>query len=431
MEEVRKKANWKTIRNVLLIPIITMMIGYLLLVIVYLIPNYAIKDTVYSSSLKLYTQGDYPKGYSVSGWYLDNRTDADCIAVTYNTDGRNPFYNALDSFESGASEPAVGTQALFDSMQGMKELSHDHSYLWNGFRVWLRVLLLRYDVSEIRVLLYWVSIVAITLFCILIVFVKKSLFACIPFLAAITMFDFQTETYSFLFFTDIFIAVVASIVMICMYQSNKDKYLYEFYALLGAIIAFYSMLILPMLSLGFPIITWFLLLKDEEKSRGGICRFVKMCASWLAGYGLTMIAKIILSGLFIHPGEGLGKVLYYTGQGVTDMGDRIKVVCDIFLTTINRSQVWIDMIIVLIIISVVRIIALKRKIWKPVRILLPIFIVAVMPCVWCFVCAVHAGHGWTPWNYSLTVYALVGTACELAGFYQIRWLRIPRGEKND
>lgn len=186
------------------LPLICMLIGYLMITMVYLIPDERISANAKKSADILMEQGVYPHGFT-NGWFLDNFTDADCISVSINKAGTNPFSNALNAFQmADKNDPhAASIEALHSTVYGLA--SHDrignHSYLWHVYRVWLRPMLLRYHITEIRDLLFMSLNILIMLLCIYIAKIRKDMLAAVPFLVAITFFNFQMESMSMLFFT--------------------------------------------------------------------------------------------------------------------------------------------------------------------------------------------------------------------------------------
>lgn len=143
--------------------------GYGLLVLVCIIPNSYIMKNVESSADKMNKEGIYPDIFATYT-FIDNYTDADCISVTINQSTENPFYNALNGYQNYGE--TNGLEALYGTInEGQGVIYKDHSYLWNGFRIWLRPLLLRYSISDIRTLVSWLNVI---LFVILMMIPKKT-----------------------------------------------------------------------------------------------------------------------------------------------------------------------------------------------------------------------------------------------------------------
>ena len=79
---------------------------FLLLVLVYCIPDNMLDKNVKISAEKLNKEGIYPDVYA-SGSFLDTWTDAACIAITINRKNDNPFYSAIDAYQSGKGREGI------------------------------------------------------------------------------------------------------------------------------------------------------------------------------------------------------------------------------------------------------------------------------------------------------------------------------------
>lgn len=405
------------IMRVILVPFLCMLVGYVFLVISYCIPNRWIIENVKESAETLLEQGIFPSGF-LEGWFLDNSTDADCIAVSINKSSQNIFYNAINAFHYCSKENTniAGPEGLYSTVNGYSDSKLDHSYLWHGFRIWLRFLLIKYNVTQIRYLLYFVNIIAVTFLCILLVQVGKNNWAFLPFLFSFTYFVFQVESMSLLFFNDLFVALISSIILILLYKNGKEKYLPEFFSGVGSYLAFSSMLILPMLTIGFPLIV-LMTLKKEHNWKENMTDLLQCSLSWGLGYGLTMVTKIILSITLINSSRGLNNILLYTGKGEFSLIDRFKKVKEVFLYALSRSESEFDLFMVLIIIFVVYLL-LKRIPFQAIKNVIPILFVGLYPCIWCFICVGHSLHWWTCWNYSITLFSVLQALWELRSFHK-------------
>ena len=203
-------------RKLIAIPFITMIVGYILLVLINLIPTKLILTKAKESANILSSEGLYP---GVFFSFMDNWTNADCISIIVNKKTNNPFYNAINAYEYANEADTQGIERLQSSLAGRAYEVHDHSYLWHGFQLWLKPLLLRYNITEIRLLMYFIIIALVSILCVLLAQTKNNPLGFLPFLAAFTIFNFQLNSLSLLFFNDFSIALIASI--IALHYKNK------------------------------------------------------------------------------------------------------------------------------------------------------------------------------------------------------------------
>ncbi|MBQ6773293.1 MAG: hypothetical protein IJP48_04430 [Synergistaceae bacterium] len=377
--------------------------GYLLLVLVYCIPDNLLDKNVRISAEKLYKEGVYPDIYA-SGSFLDNFTDGACIAITINRKNDNPFYSAIDSYQSGSGKDGLTKfyQTVFESETITPKLHFSHSYMWDGFRIYLRPLLIRYPIQDIRVLCAWLVYALSFILCILILDHYKNFFAIIPFMCAFLFFNFQLEALSLLFFNDIFFMLLGSLLVIRFIKRGNNYYLDELFAAVGALVGFTSMLITPMLSVGFMLVCYLIFRNNNHDLKHDIYSIIKYSASWLTGYAVTTFTKVFLSSAFGLTLAGKGQVQHYSGGSLYN---RLAMNYRVFMRLLITSRFKRDFMIITVLIFLA--VLIYRKAYTRWKDSLPYLFIASYPVVWVFVMAGHSGHGWTYFNYSISIFAVL------------------------
>lgn len=394
--------------RIISIPIVVMVIGYLLLVISCLIPKWMIQNEIKESAEIICEQGKYVTGVT-DGFLLDNSTDSDCLSIVYNRKSDNPFLNALNAFQVGKR----GMETGIHSVDALKAAANDdwdsigdHSYLWHGYRVWLSLLLIKYNINDIRTFLLLVTNFSMVLFCIYMCKIKKNIMVIIPFLFSFLYFNLHIETLSLLFFNDIFLMLLGCTLVIWLCNNNKKKYLTQAYTLIGSLVAFSSMLMLPTLTLGFPLIIILLLYPENEKIEN-LKNTIIYSLSWLVGYALTMGTKIMISLLYIKDGHtGKERVINYTGADSYDIKSRFEIVKNVFIKALTDSEIKKDILIILFICLLI-ICIYKKKINIKSSNFSSLILVMLYPAIWCFFMPGHSGHGWTSWNFAISIFAIM------------------------
>lgn len=400
-----KKTN--SLLKIILAPIIIMVVGYILLVAVRALPNSTIEKYVKRSADTLCKETDYPDIF-VPESYVDNYTDADCISVVWNRQSNNVLLNGLDSFERFYGDVEERTQNLRLTVydDNTSYTTQDHSYLWNGFQIWLKPALMRYDISDLRVAMTWCVIAHIMIIALEFYKRERKVIAMIPFLLSVLYFSFELEAMSILFFTDIVIALSACLYLL-LQDDKKDKVPlsdnsvpYIAFTVFGALIAFLSMLIMPLLAFGYPMII-FLYCKKQESLFDTIKKMIGLAVCWLWGYASVLFTKVMLSKLIIASDSGSSQISKYIGG---NMSDRVNRVISIFKRFINYGHLPKDILLIVILIFVVLII--MRKSYKRLIAMIPYAIICLCPIVWTFVMCGHGKHNWTVFNYSIAIFAL-------------------------
>ena len=116
----------------------------------------------------------------------------------------------------------------------------------------------------------------------------------IAFLLAFLYFEFQLESLSLLFFHDICVTLIACISLYRIDSTVFERRIPYVFSVIGTIMAFGSMLVLPMLSLGYPLIVLLIRLDDKNFKRK-LLAILQCSLSWLLGYALTMGIKLLIS----------------------------------------------------------------------------------------------------------------------------------------
>ncbi len=401
--------------KLLLVIALSMIGGYFLLVLADLIPVNMIAENVKESAeiLKKEEEGQsgYPTGF-IEGWFIDSSTDADCLSIAYNRESSNHFYNAINCYQIRTVDDLMSTDALLRAVRGDTGIKQNHSYLWHGYLTWLKPTLIFLNIGQIRSVCFLVYSFLAAFICA--IYVKKDgkIYAFLPFLISIAFYKLQMASLSLLFFVDISIAFVASICVLCLYD-NYERFLTIVFACTGFCVAFSSMLIMPVVTIGFPLVVYLSIANDKSPGKK-LVELLRYVISWMMGYAITMGTKIIIDLNVLNSGLGLSRFLQYTGkkEGYSAY-DRMKTV----ISTIHLSvtgdttiSVFVGLIVLLIVVTVVTIHLKRRTLKKAIVNVLKkeyaLLVVSIFPFLWCFICPEHSLHGWTPWIFSVSIFAL-------------------------
>ncbi len=392
------------------IPFAVMLAGYFLLVFVDLMPTAWIEKNVRRSSQILLKEGAYPAIF-LRGTFLDNYTDADCIAIVYNKKSGNPFFNAIKAFHRGVDGMHAGSiEGLDSSLNGTWACEGDHSYLWHGFQIWLRPLLTGFNISEIRGFHFVITILLSTIVCLLLNGIRKSNLAFLPFIVAFTFFFFQLESLCLLFYNDFLVMLIGCIALLLLIQHNKNC-VEEVFPAAGSAVAFTSMLIMPLLTLGFPLIIY-ASVKQFNSEKEKIRKILRCIVSWCWGYAVTMASKILLTLILLRDSGGILRLSIYGGISRHPGGRNINLfqrfdrLIKVF-SLIGPIRIFLIVLLLCLCIICIFVKSKDGKCRKTISTVWPFLVIAIFPCLWCFFFAGHAGHGWTCFNFSISVFALM------------------------
>ncbi len=392
------------------IPFAVMLAGYFLLVLVDLIPTAWIEKNVRRSSQILLKEGTYPAIF-LRGTFLDNYTDADCIGIVYNKKSDNPFFNAIKAFHLGSGASiSRSIEGLHNSITGEGIFEDDHSYLWHGFQIWLRPLLTGFNIREIRAFHFVITILLSTIVCILLNEIRKNNRAFLPFIVGFTFFFFQLESLCLLFYNDFLVMLIGCITLLLLIQQNKNC-VEEVFPAVGSAVAFTSMLIMPLLTLGFPLVIY-VSVKQFNSEKEKIRKTLQCILSWCWGYAVTMVSKILLTFILLRDSGGILRLSIYGGVSRNPGGRNINLfhrferLINVF-SRIGPIRIFLIVLLLCLCIICIFIKSKDGNCRKSISAVWPFLLIAFFPCLWCLGFAGHAHHGWTCFNFSISVFALM------------------------
>ena len=191
--------------------------------------------------------------------------------------------------------------------------------------------------------------------------------------------------------TPVFLTAMISSIIIAFKKGNI-KNIYPMFFVIGGITCFVDFLTTPIITLGLPLIIYFLCI--QKQTRLDIVKIIKIIATasinWLIGYALIWFTKWALVDAIY------GRDLIETSIG--QIFFRADISKCTFIATVNRNLEPIIMNITVItfvtfIITIIRLIKNRNQIGTTKEIIqniLPYAIIMLMPFVWYFVVRRHS-----------------------------------------
>ena len=378
-----------------------------------LIPSEWIKENVFQSSNILNKQGNY---YILNEHLMvanDNFTDSLMINMAYSIDN----YHPISSYMLGMKNYSKYTTRVIPSIQGeLKSLNEtenfDNSYnptrelslflnghiytaieytrYWHGFLVFLRPLLLIFNISEIRIFL---TIIFIYLFIRLFYLLKKEInfkIMLLWFISFLSIYIFFIG-YSLECAPIFILSIISCIILLKKHGYIKNFYMYIF--IISCIANFIDFLTVPLISLALPLFIFLLYLyKNEKNISVNNCIYIifKSSIIWLVGYSITWITKWILVDILFNRNsfiEGITQVLYRSKSSNSVMKN-----INIFNTVSKLLKPRIYFILFnIIVLSIIQLKQRKSFFIKTEKLILilPFLLLSLFPIIWYFVLANH------------------------------------------
>lgn len=410
-----------------------LLIGFLSLIIVYMLPTGRMKSHIAESDEVFNFEGIYPQlMYGMKSSQLDNYTDGLMYATAIHPGSGNALWDAMYNarYEYADTNMVQSLNDYANDVSGKEPLRYEIGYAryWHGYLVILKPLLLFLNIGEIRLLNLIMQTFFLSLLLCMVVKKYGSAYA-IPVIMMVLILNPVVMPLSLQFSWVYYIGLLGSIVILGIkQQTESDIYLFLF-MMFGMLTSYFDLLTYPLFTLGLPLVL--LMLKSREfKSIRRIFMTVSMSIIWFVGYAVMWIGKWIFAVLFAH---------IHIFEEVSDkISERTSMVGELdepltFRSAISRVlsvimiKPYVFAFICLFVAYLICIVYERRKIdrlhiktLKDVLLyLLPYIFIAFIPFVWFGILSNHTyAHYWFTYReLAVTVLAVGTMSLELSRYY--------------
>ena len=284
----------------------SIMIGFLLLVVVYLLPQKTmiinIQDSVaifaQEKNVRLFPMAVEPYG-----------TDAIMLETAAYDGNESIFHKVLLSFRYGYYDSNGKVQEDEDSIidiysEHRKTMNKvdtiSYARYWHGYLLYVKPLLFFFNYYQIRIINAVLQfLLTITLVILLWKYNLRN--AIFPYLLILGIL-WPPLTVMFLNYSDIYyIFSIASIILIVHFKkwAGTTKYLY-FFLILGVVTSYFDLLSYPVATLGIPLVFYFLMKRsayESPKWKDDLIEIIAFSVIWSIGYSFMWLGKWILASL--------------------------------------------------------------------------------------------------------------------------------------
>lgn len=338
---------------------------------------------------------------------FDNFTDSLMINTAYSIDSRTPFYSAFVARKNYL--PNISQTILKDSAGELKSSSKyggchnevgelndlvnndiyesfEYARYWHGYLIVLRPLLLLFNLSQIRFLL---TAILFILACIVMYLIAKKINWITSIIFAIGLISIE---YFYLGFSlqGVFVFLIAMIFSIyVLITENKIKNKSLPFLIVGMLTNFFDFLTVPLVTLGMPLILYFLLKNKNNKeidSKENFLEILEFSFLWGIGYGATWITKWILVDCFLQKDlifTALQQIMYRSSGGNYN-----PLLVIFFNLSFVYKNILYTMLITVLLTSIYLLLNRKNKlnintkIKETLKTIFPYIVIAVMPLIW-------------------------------------------------
>lgn len=378
-------------------------VGFLLLVLVYLIPTDRIRGNVKVVSDQVSDEGGYyqwAKGYKNA--QLDTYTDASLILNAMYPGSGNVVRDAMNvpRILYGDDNNEESVVLLANEAEG--EVSEvNYGRYWHGSLIFLKPLLYLFDLADVR--MFSMIVQFGLLFLVISGFVKRrKAEALTGFFVSVVLINPITMAMGFCFSVEYILMLLVLAFILFYHEKLMGGYGYYFLFLWsGILFVYFNELSFPMIGLGIPL-TVYLILSDETPIQLIKKEFLYSIL-WGIGYVAVWIGKWILAWIFTgynYFKEALQQAERYTSNHATweienpTLGDRL-------VKNINVYRKWPFALTGLLVLTVLVIWTVKKRkqiTRENIIAMLPYFLIVLLP----FAIYTALGNGYSYVHYWFT-----------------------------
>lgn len=331
---------------------------------------------------------------------LDNFTDACMIAgATYN--GKEALHKKAMNIYTWQTAGGIVNgvdhydyyQSLIDECNGVKaKTAHPYFWYWHGYIVILKPLLTFFDYNNIRILNILGQLICLILLVALLYSrgFKKYI---LPFAVAYILIMPVTVSLSLQFSACYYMMMISSIVLLKWkeYFEKTNNYWIVF-LITGIGTSFFDLLTYPIVTVGTPLIIYFIMNKEDSIKKMAGSLFEKV-AFWGIGYVVFWIGKWAVASLLLQENcfvRALSKINQHTSMDASGLVDKFTIG-----EVLKRGFVWLQtpMLVVIIVLALVYLLIMLFKSHgiskKGLKLSIPLFVVSLFPVMWFIFASSH------------------------------------------
>ncbi len=396
---------FKTTRNLILIFIIMVIVGFSLMVVAYSLPT----DNAHESIIQDAWQFDELYLEIIPGYEstrLDLFTDALYLTATSYYDENSSLIDNSMSFKT------TGGHSFKDYVKG-EDVVWSYSRYWGGYLVILKPFFLFFNYSTYKILELFFELV-------LVIAIIKEMFDhdlkkfIIPFL--LSLFLIHPEVMGLCIQYSVMLNIMLVSVYILLRFKEflfKENRLFYYFLIIGMSTSFFDLLTYPLISFAVPMIFYLLLENDIYNIKNNVCKIILFGIVWSFGYIGMWVSKWIIASVILDfnvIADSINNLLFRTSSAEYS---RIGAILKNLI--VYKKKGYLIIFASLAIYYGKRLIDCRKNITKNnLKGLLPYLLIALIPFSWYFMACNHSSiHYWFTFRELLIFFFAIFCSLEL------------------
>lgn len=295
----------------------------------------------------------------------------------------------------------------------------EYDRYWHGYSIFLRPLLVFFDLSHIRQILVLCFFI---LFTVLTVLVARhiSLTVAILFGIALALVNPPVIMISLQYSNMFLLMLAVSIVLMLLLANKRPRYeIFLFFTIAGCLTSFFDLLTTPSITLGIPLLLYVAFRIKHKGQKNLLKDTLLIMVLWGVGYFVAWFAKWLIGSIILHRNifaDATQKILFWSQDSSTiasvPENTASLSVFTVLTDWLKRLVIYWPVLVVTIIGAVVAVsvrLFSKRNSFKfSLLTLLAVAIVTIIPIAWVILARQHSfNHQW--FSYRHLIILLLGT----------------------
>lgn len=306
------KNKFIQIGKLLLVLLAGITIGFVLMILAYLLPEERMVKNAKSSVMELYKEQEIDVCSGKEQWSgrcVDTFTDSIILSTTICNSGENVLqkalksqrieYDDIDAYSNLLKYYGVNPDTGKNSEDKYEEYNpYPYARYWNGYVTILKPLLFIFDYKIIIILNYILQFLLAA--GIIAMFIKQKRYAyIIPFGFVLACINIVKTAMCLQYSNIMYITLVSCLTIQCLSEKleKNNRYIYLF-LINGMAIGYFDLLTYPLVALGIPLV--FSMIMSKGSYIDLIKHIMKNSISWVVGYFGMWASKWILATLFTN-----------------------------------------------------------------------------------------------------------------------------------
>ncbi|MBP5530338.1 MAG: hypothetical protein J6X80_09840 [Lachnospiraceae bacterium] len=405
----------KQILKNLIILLLAPAVGFVLLLLVHLLPTNQMKSNVISSKDSIIAEGqDELVIDDYNATLTGNFTDCIMLQLSIYDGGHSALDQAMNLYrnEVGNEEEWCPGLSLVDYLNGSPtRLEVAYPRYWHGYLVFLKPLLLFTSFNSIRLINAGLQLILLAAS--LILFAKKGHSKLAFSFAASLPFMFFFSSFASLSLSICMYIMLLEMLLIALFDEKlaKDEGYMTFFLLAGCATAYFDFLTFPLVTLAFPLIAFLAL--NEGGMKKTYLSILKYSFTWGIGYVFMWASKWIIALIFTGKNT-LSDAVNTISARTSSAGDggRIAGYIKVLKSNLSPFANRAFALLILLLGAIVLVLIIKnglKKYFDGFASRIPTALIGLIPFVWYFVAANHSYEhaAFTCRNLAVFVFAIV------------------------